>query len=209
MIVSVLQAKQLLGIEPDDATEDAHLERLIVAATVFVEKETHTRFSTPIPKTEYQRGSGQLELYIRGHIDDAPSESESADPLTPLTVQARIVGAIGEDWITLTEGIDYERRGDTLIGAAGYGWSRMSEFKLDYEDGYRVAPDDIQELVLEMVQRQYNNDISISEGTAGVTSESLGDYSYSVDLGATAILSGSVITDTGWLTINHYRRILV
>lgn len=213
MIVELEQVKSLLDIDPDDTSQDEHLTQLILAATLFVEKETHQRFDVPIPRTEYQYGSGRIELYIRGHIDTTtPEGSESADPGAVLVVSSRLIGDVGGEWEDLVEGEDYERREDTLIGASpvfGAGWARCNEYRLVYNDGYHVAPEDIQQLLLEMVTRQYTIDVDLAAGTAGITSEHIGDYSYTVDLGAAASISGDALTATGWMTINHYKRILV
>jgi len=212
MIVELAQVKVLLGIEADDDSSDEHLIQLILAATAFVERETHQRFQPPIPRTDYVNGTGRREIYIRGHIDETPSTDvpESADPLALIVVSQRLIGDNGP-WDEMIELEDYERRDDTLLSFGVWGpfWDRCVEFRLHYHDGYVVAPDDIQQLIIEIVMRQYNNDIAISTGTAGITSEKIGDYSYTVDLGATALISGSIITASGWLTINHYKRILV
>lgn len=210
MLVSLEQVKQLLGIDLIDTSEDDHLTQLILAATVWIESETHWRFDVPIEKTEYQNGTGRRELFLRGHIDlSTPPVAESAFDSTP-HVAERLIGDLGA-WDDLVEGEDYERRGDTLLSGnpTGFWWDRGLEFRIIYMDGFWEAPEDIQQLLLEIVTRQYNTDIDLAAGTAGITSEHIGDYSYTLDLGAVAAISGSSITDTGWLTINHYKRRLV
>lgn len=215
MIVSLDQVKQLLGIELDDTSEDEHLTQLILAATVFVESETHWRFDTPIEKTEYQVLPGFRAMYLRGHVDDStPPASESAFDGT-VRIAVRAAGDVGGAWEDLVENEDYERRGDTIIFAMqperSWWWNACygPEFRAQYMDGYWEAPEDIQQLLLEIVTRQYTTDIDLASGVAGVTSEHIGDYSYTVDLGAAASITGGAITSTGWMTINHYKRILV
>lgn len=217
MIVSLAQVKQLLGIELDDTSEDDHLTQLILAATVFVESETHWRFDTPIEKTEYQVLPGFRAMYLRGHVDTStPPESESAFDST-VHIAARGVGDVGGTWEDLVEGEDYERREDTILFAGPYGfhgwwwnsWPYGVEFRATYMDGFWEAPEDIQQLILSMVSRQYTTETDLASGVAGVTSEHIGDYSYTVDLGAAATITGEAVTSTGWLTINHYKRILV
>lgn len=212
MIVELEQVKDLLGIDQTDTSEDEHLTQLILAATEFVQRETHQRFDVPIPRTDYVVGTGRREMYIRGHIDERPSTDapESADPLALIAVHSRLIGDNGE-WLELVEGTDYERRDDTLMafGVLGAFWDRCLEYRLHFMDGYQTAPEDIQQLILELVSRQYTVDNDLASGTAGVTSEKIGDYSYTVDLGAAASISGSVLSTSGWMVINTYKRRLV
>lgn len=217
MIVSLEQVKALLGIDLTDDSEDEHLTQLILAATVFVEGETHWRFDTPAEKVEYQVLPGFRAMYLRGHVDmSTPPESESAFNST-VRIAVRAVGDVGAAWEDLVEGVDYERRDDTIIfagpyGPGWYGWAWPgggAEFRATYMDGYWEAPEDIQQLLLEIVTRQYTTDIDLASGVAGVTSEHIGDYSYTIDLGAAASITGGTIPSTGWMTINRYKRLLV
>lgn len=216
MIVELAQVKALLGIELDDETEDTHLTQLILAATEWLQGETKRRFDTPIDVIEFREGNGNRKLYLRGHIDrSAPPVGESAEPGNSLTVSIRAIGDVGEDWEMLNENEHYEVRGNVLYGSGWCGgqWDRSYEYQLEYLSGYWVAPEDIQQIVLELVIGQYNADIANAAGTAGVTSEKLGDYSYTVDLGAAAgssvgISSGS-LSGNAWRTIERYRRVFI
>lgn len=110
-----------------------------------------------------------------------------------------------DDWEALTADEDYKQRGDVLFAMWGV-WSRCDEYRLEYSDGYVNPPEDIKSLVLELAQNQYLLNESSAEGTAGITSETLGDYSYTVDLGAVAVGSGG-LSSNSTRTLNHYRRL--
>ena len=207
MIVSVDALKAALGIDLDDTTEDTRLESLILSATVWIEGEVHVRFDEPITRTEFRNGTGMRTLYLRGHIDPAAVESESAEDTPMVIVSERLIGDNGA-WNDLVEGEDYERRNDALLffGVLGPVWPRCNEYRIVYPDGYVSAPEDIQAVVLEMATRQYLTDVSNASGTAGVTSEKLGDYAYTVDLGAVSNSSGGTLSDQSVRTLNHYRK---
>ena len=89
------------------------------------------------------------------------------------------------------------------------------EFKLDYLGGYGVAPEDIRDAILDLVQAQYVNDTSIasdtSSGTAGVTSEKIGDFSYSLGSSSSSSASSKStssggVTDITTQTLQRYKR---
>ncbi len=210
MIVSLDALKRRLGIALDETDEDDALTVLIESAGTWVEGETHRRFDQPLARIEYRDGNNARRLFLAGHIDETPTEEESAGDAPLLVVSSRGRNDIGGDWEELVEGEDYERRGDVLLMPAMWqSWTWGVEYKLEYLDGYLEAPADIQALVLELASAQYAADVTSSEGTAGVTSEKLGDFAYTVDLGAVAATASTGLSATARATLNHYKRLLV
>jgi hypothetical protein len=210
MIVSLDELKSALGIALNDASQDAILTSKILGATVWVQNQTHRRFDVPIPVTEYRPSPGRRSLYLRGHIDDSPAAdnpSETLDPTTSLVVSRRHVVEPFRAWEVLVEGEDYERREDELVFLRMWGvWCIEDEYKLDYLDGYAVAPSDIHDLVLEIAQNQYLVDSAIATGTAGITSEKLGDFSYSTDGSAEGSTGATSISNNGRSTLSFWTR---
>jgi hypothetical protein len=152
-------------------------------------------------------GRGRRELILYGHVDTTFLE-ESASILEPVHVRVRWVGEGKDAWVDLTFEEEFEFRGDTLYRLNGW-WSRGMEYELTYYDGYETAPLDIQALVLEMVTGGYGANQSVADGTSGITSEKIGDYSYSLGGSGTGdggAVSGGDLSDTGWKTLNRYRR---
>lgn len=210
MIVSLTELKEMLGLDQDATDEDAKLTRLINAATTTFEGKTRRRFREPIMVTEYRDGDDNRVLYLRGHIDDEnAADSGSDDPALSLIVSRRARMLATAEWEVLTIDEDYERRKDTLRFLRAWRvWTCEDEFKIEYLDGYFVAPEDVHAAILEMAMNQYLSDIASSSGTAGITSEKLGDYSYTVDLGAIGSSGGTsgALSDTTKDTIQRYKR---
>lgn len=211
MIVSLDELKRVLGLDLEDTSEDANLTRIITAKTTWVEGETKRRFDTPIHHEQYESGGFQ-HLYLEWHVDDsveADNPSESLDPTTSVHIFRRPRSEQWRAWEELIEGEDWERRGQTLIFLRTWQvWPGEDEFKITYMGGYAVAPEDIKEVILELAMNQYLIDLNSSSGTAGVTSEKLGDYSYTVDLGAIATGTGGT-SENGLKTLNRYKRKIV
>jgi len=210
MIVSLEELKRVLGIDLTNTDEDANLTRLIQAKTTWVEGETRRRFDTPISRTEYHSGTDESFLYLEGYVDDsieADNPSELLDPTTSVQVAYRSRVWPSAVWEDLIEGTDWERRSSRTLVALSPGgvWSRCDEFRIVYLDGYANAPEDIKELVIELAIGQYWLDVQASQGATGITSETLGDYSYSTDLAAIVAGMGSV-SENGSKTIQRYKR---
>jgi hypothetical protein len=189
LVVSGTALKLALGIT--DTSEDAELEQFEAAAVAWVEGEVHRRFQSPADdqRVEYHEGTWTRTLYLKGHIDD---------PDSSITVRER--SSRGGQWTTLTEGTDYERRGDTLISLDRMGWSCWSEYEVTYDDGYEDAPADIQALIIELVASSR----TMTDGGGDVTSETIGEYSYTV---ASAVAIATLdLTGTGRATINRWKR---
>lgn len=209
MIVSLDELKRMLDIDLEDTSEDENLTRIIQSKTTWVQGETRRRFDTPIPRTEYHEGTGEPELYLEGHVDDSPAAdnpSESQDPTTSVKVYRRPRAERFRSWEQLTEGVEWERRGDTLIFLLAWAvWPREDEFKIEYLDGYASAPEDIKEVILEMAMDQYFGDADIASGTSGITSEKLGDYSYSLGPSGSTVGMNS-LSDNATKTLQRYKR---
>lgn len=207
MIVSLDELKRVLGITLSDTAEDDNLTRLILAATEWVQGQTHRRFDVPISVTEYKTGHGKRTLYLAGHIDDsvaADNPSETLDPTTSVRVYRRPVSEPFRTWEELIEGEDWERRDDSLVFLRAWSvWPCEDELKLVYLDGYAQAPEDVKALVLELAMNQYRVDAEASAGTAGITSESLGDFSYSV---GNTVTGSTTISAIGLRTLNYRTR---
>lgn len=203
MIVTPAEVKHVLGIEIGDTSEDANLTRLIEAATTWLEGETHRRFQEPAATKEYHRGKDERELYLFGHLD-----TTSQTAIDSLRVFRRSMWTADRTWEELTEDEDWERRDQTLISLGPYSvWSRHDEIRVDYMDGWVSAPQDIREVIIEWVVGQYVADAATAGGTAGITSEHIGDYSYTVDLGAVTKAGGSGNLSADSLsTVNRYQR---
>lgn len=212
MIVALDDLKRALGIDLDDTDEDANLTRIIEAKTVWVEGETKRRFDTPVPHEQYEDGTGEEAIYLEWHVDDSPeadNPSESLDPTTSVRVFRRPRAEKWRPWEELVEGQDWERRGQTLLFLRTWQvWPGEDEFKITYMGGYAVAPKDVQELVIELAMNQYMADADTSSGTAGITSEKIGDYSYSVGGAGGASSANGFLTDTSSRTLNRYKRMI-
>ena len=210
MIVSLNQLKPLLGIALDDASQDANLTRLIEAKTAWVEGVTRRRFDTPIPHTEIRQCTDDMTIYLHWHVDDEIYDPPlDPSPTSSVRVYRRPIMERFRPWEELVEGDDWERTDQVIYFLRGWLLPIVDEFKIDYLGGYGIAPADIQELVLELAVNQYLMDQVVSEtteGTAGVTSETIGDFSYSADLGSTST-SVSSRTGTGGVSENGNRTI--
>lgn len=203
VLVDGATLKLALGI--DDTSEDALLSVLEPQAADWIERETRRRFQEPAddPRIEYREGTGTRTLFLLGHIDD-PEETA--------TVRERsfAFGGVG-DWTTLTEGTEYERRGDRLVRIDGLSWHPSAEYEIAYPDGYLEAPQDIQALAIELVsiaRAAQSTAASVVSGSAGIKSQTIGEYTYTMDTAAaSSVASASVaLSDSGRAVVNHWKR---
>lgn len=196
-IVALDTLKRALGLDLEDTTEDTALEELEGRIADWVEGQTKRRFSTPVSNVEYQYGSGFRDLFLRGHLEVGEEEPS-------ITVEQRFRDGEWEEFE------DFELRDDRLVRTDGWVWPRSAEYRITYLNGFTTAPSDIQALVIEMAAGQYGADAASAAGEVGVTSEKIGDYSYT--LGETAVAGatgGGVLSDTGFATLNRWKRLLV
>lgn len=214
MIMTLEDVKVALGIAPNDSTSDVQLMRLIASATKTIEGMTLQRFSAPIMRTEYRPGPTESDvLILAGHIDDsaeADNPSEALDPSFSLTIASRPLPRSTTDWTDLVEGTDWERREDSIFALGGWGvWDCTVEYRLTYLDGYVVVPADIQSVLLELVMNQRAVEARVNSGTAGITSESLGEYRYSVNYNAVGAGGMTTLSTLSRQTLMSYKRLLV
>lgn len=196
MIVSLDELKRVLGIDPADVSQDENLTRLIGAKTAWVEGSTHRRFDTPIAHVQYAEG-GVDRLFLEWH----------ADVNTTIHVFRRPVLEKYRAWEELIVNEDWERQDQTLVFLRAWQiWPYEDEFKLEYNGGYAVAPEDIKEVILEMAMNQYLADAEMSGGTAGLSSEKLGDYNYSIGSSTSAVGMAGALSTNSNATINRYKR---
>lgn len=206
MIISLEELKRALGLDPDDTSEDEALEELLTRATAWLEGQTKWRFQEPVATVEYRFGSGRLMLYTRDRIA-GPAE---ADPdYVYITVEHRYGNG---DWETLEEGVDYERRGEQgLIRLDGFPWAPNAEYRLTYNKGFHEAevPEDIKALLIELVAIKYGADAEVAAGTEGLSSEKIGDYSYTFSSSSSSSSGGGAtsLSDDGYQTLNRWKRL--
>lgn len=187
-IVPLDELKLALGLDPLDTSDDLLLTLLESQAAAFVESQIGRRFSAPIDRTEFIVGLGNQTLFLGGHV--------AGDPPAIVSLRARALSA------REFEDVDDEEwtlRGDTLV-ALGGRWSHLTEYEVVYSDGYLLgtAPADIRALVIDLVSIAF-----ASLGEEGVKSESIGDYSYTLD--STVTNAALSLSDTSAATLNRYR----
>lgn len=214
MIVSLDILKKTLGLPLDGTDLDDSLTLHIKAASEWVEGQTHRRFDTPTLRTDYVPGDGRREIVLAGHIDDSPEANTdpATGPSQSVHVYRRPTLEPYRDWEELTEIDDWERREDSLIFIPVWGvWPYEDELKVVYQDGYAEAPADIQALIIEVAVGMYFANLAYASGGAGLTSESLGDFSYSRDLKISSanISGGGELSALSRMTLSKYRRRLV
>ncbi len=197
LLVDLDDLKTALGVDGTD--EDDALELLEGQAAAWVEGRLQRRFQSGEERKEYVVGSGTRTLYLNGHIAD-----------TDATVAVRERALNGGTWED-TDDVDFERRGDTLVRLDALVWSRFVEYELTYDDGYSEVPGDIQALVIELVgvmRGAATAAASVSSGTAGLKSETIGEFSQTFDTSAatSAASASSSLGETGLATINRWRR---
>lgn len=195
-LVTLDALKLALGIDEDDESEDESLEAIEGRVAAFVEAQTGRRFQTAETRVEYKEGSGTRTLYLSGHIE--PSDTED-DVLVAIRDRPLSGGAWSD-----VDAEDFElRAAGTLVRLDGSVWRADYEYELTYEDGYAEAPADIQALVIELIGLERSN----ASGDAGLVSEQIGPYKYTLD--TTAAAASLSVTDSARATLNRWRRIPV
>ncbi len=211
MVITLEELKQSVGIAPSDSSQDAMLTRMIGKATAFVESATNRRFQEPTPRAEYRLNYEYNRIILAGHVDDSPEADDplaSIDPTTSVRLFRRSRLEPISGWSELTESTDWERREDEIIFLRPLVNPACDEVRINYRDGYAVAPLDIQELVLEIATSLYARAISTATNSAGIKSETLGDYSYTLDLTQPG-LPGGKLSEQAAATIERYKLLYV
>lgn len=187
-IVPLAQLKLALGVT--GTTEDETLTMLEELAADWVEEQLgEARFREPEAKTEYVPGRGTVRLVLKGHV-------EGDDP--PVTVTEQFAPGGTREPFTA-----FERRGDVLIRNDGLPWHDGAEYAVTYSDGYEDAPGDVKSLVIDLVSGAR----TLALGSAGIESETIGDYSYQV--AADAIGSAGSFGEVSQKTLDRRRRMLI
>lgn len=186
-IVPLDELKVALGLDPLDHTDDVLLTLLESQAAAFVNSQTERNWGEPADRTEFIKGLGIPTLYLRGHI---------AGEI--VSVRRRAMNAADFEDVIVD---DYIVRGDTLM-TTGARWSHLYEYEVVYSDGYELgfAPADIRALVSDLVAIAYSG-----LGEEGVKSETIGDYSYTLDSAVTA--AAASMSDVSSATLNRYRAV--
>lgn len=217
MIVTLDEVKTVLGISLTDNSQNDYLTRLIKAKTTWIENATRQRFDTPILHTQIVQGENNSEIYLEWNIDETIYDPPLIpSPTSSVVVSRRPILERFRPWELLVEGEDWERVGQTLYFLRFWSvWPIEEEFKVEYLGGYGLAPEDIKDAVIDLIQAQYVTDMSISSdtssGTAGVTSEKIGDFSYSLGSSSASASSSKTtssggVTDMTLKTIERYKR---
>lgn len=192
MIVPLTELKNALGIALDDTSQDTALTEQEARVSAWVDNQVKRRFRDPEDRIETRLGSGRRLLYLRGHVADP--EAEDA-----VLITERLLAYGTGEWTDID---GFELRGDSIVRTDGQVWLPNAEYKILYSDGYEEgdAPADIKALVIELVQNERD---ALTE-QAGVTSEKIGDYSYTLD--KSAVIGTGVLSDTALGVIQSYKK---
>lgn len=188
-IVPLDVLKRALDIEATDDSFDQILVDLESRAAAYVERMTGRRWSAPTDIVKVIQGRGSRTLWLPGRI--------ATDPQVIVVRERAIYGGVWE----VLDADEYEvRDGESLVRLDGAPWSKLAEYELSFSDGYPIgdAPQDIQDLVIDLVSIAYSGFID-----DGVKSESIGDYSYTLD--ASVATAASSLSDTSTNTMNRRR----
>lgn len=161
-----------------DTVRDDVLQELMDRALEAVQRNLDWYFGTPRDTSEILNGTGRARMWLhQPPVDDAVVAYERE--------------GVGYDWVVIDPTL-WETNGREVL-AAGIFTSGFRNFRFDYEEGFATMPGDIEQLLLDMVKQKWN------EGErAGIVSETLGRYSYSL---------GDLETAPGWTqVVNTWRR---
>lgn len=204
MIVPLDELKLALGIGVDDEDEDDSLIALEAQAAAWVQEKLERRFYPPAERIEYLKGTGTTTLFLWGNVEDGIVE-----------VSERSLG--GGSWEEVEDAEEvFELRPSARVQKLeridGSGWARGMEYKLTWNDGFTTAPTDIKGLVIEAVRKQREALLAgaaVALGEGVLKSETIGDYSYTLDLSAAAVAlnTSTLLANMTTDTINRWRRV--
>jgi hypothetical protein len=199
VIVELEALKLALGVTGAD--EDDYLTQLEAQAARWVEERFERSFQAPAEKVVYLKGKGTSTLFLWGTVEDTTADA--------VVIRERAISGGAWEAIDEPEEVFEVRRTarvTKLERIDGSVWPRGMEYEVTFDDGYETAPADIQALVIDAVNQSRNALIAINdEGT--VKSESIGDYSYTLDLSVAAGALSAGFTNTSGDTINRWRRV--
>ena len=127
------------------------------SAVAYLSRETHRYFGMPEERQEYLPGSGTHRLWL------------ADEPIGTPVVKEYWQGAEEE---TVTE---FATRGRLLTRLEGKQWGRRYDYEITYTAGYHILPADVEQAVFDLVRWKFE----AQKAAPGMTSEKLGDYSYS------------------------------
>jgi len=159
-MISLTDLKEWLRVKSN--TYDVPLTALEARAVAIVERELQWYFGAPRETTEYLNGSGTPKMFLRQHPDDG-------------VVALSERSGVGGTWVAL-DADDYEVQGRGIYSAYNGVWYRgLRNYRAVYLEGFSAPPEDIQQVVFALVAGLWNR-----RGKDGFTSESIGDYSYTL-----------------------------
>jgi len=182
--LATLEAVKLyMGIS--GTTQDAKLTAIIPAAEAAVKTYCDQNLV-----------SDTYTDYVSG--EDSYKWSFLALQQRPITSVTSIHRWNGADYITaLVEIDDYRVNGDEVLGRFVSGWQNH---KVIYTAGYTTIPDDLQQATCMVVKSLFDR----SNKAAGVASEKIGDYAYSL---ANETSDTATIPAEAKLILNKYKRV--
>jgi hypothetical protein len=179
-VIAIADLESFLGVAA--GTDTDLLLALEAAAVKLVENATHRYFGTATAVTEVYPGNNQRDMYL-------------LEPPTAATgVSIIYQGWPGDTTTSLASSDDdgWVLRDQHLTRKGGYVWDRTYEYKITYTRGYALtasaatgtpadiaAPDDIRQVVKMIVARWYGGGTP-AEVLGGISSERIGDYSYTL-----------------------------
>lgn len=154
MLVTVNEAKEVLGIEGQDDL----LESLIKRASASIESYCRREFDAQ-DITEEFKGTGSKE-YVPAQY-----------PINSISKLSVRTGLIGQDsWREISSNL-YNHNGNVVMYSGTFS-DKPRMYKLEYNAGYSTIPDDIKQATIDLVGFFY-----ITRQGRGIKSEKIGDYS--------------------------------
>lgn len=161
-MISLSDLKAYLKVNVD--TYDDILTALESRAVAIVEHQLRWYFGEPREVKEVLDGTGRPRMFLnQTPVDGVISLLESRS-------------GVGDDWgVVSTDDYEVEGRGLHALSAYVFYKGRRN-FRATYQEGFATAPEDIQQVVLDLVAAIWNR-----RSHEGFSSESIGDYSYTVE----------------------------
>lgn len=161
MIVDLDSLKAWLKVT--GTASDDLLTALEERAATIVQQELRWYFGTPRERVEVLNGTGTGKMFL----DQPPSDGA-------VVVETR--SGTSDGWTEL-DASNYELEGRGLYARVAYVWARGARnFRATYNEGFTAPPEDIKQLMMDLVAAIWNR-----RTHEGFSSESIGDYSYTVE----------------------------
>jgi hypothetical protein len=166
--------RTILGV-PTAITPET-LQGMVDRAVAFLQSKTHRYFGLPATVTEIVRGTGNYHLRLSERVRATPTITQVLERATPGTAPTTILAAAFS--------VRELENTSVLTRTDGKPWYYGYEYSVAYGRGYTEfeGPADIERAMLDLVAI----DIAQTTGEAGLESETLGPYSYSLSDSATA-----------------------